>query len=164
MIIAHRAADNFKKSWFAALLRQDAAFHDIHEVSGMATALSSAANKMKRGLGRKLGEGIQFGTTFIGGIVYAFYASWQVALVILALLPVVSVAAFALMQLNQNQTSNAQKAYTNAGSTAYGAISNIRTVLSLNAVPEMIRQYSSATTEAYHNGIRPLIKVGLLNG
>ena len=164
LIIAHRAADNFKKSWFAALLRQDAAFHDIHEVSGMATALSSAANKMKRGLGRKLGEGIQFGTTFIGGIVYAFYASWQVALVILGLLPVVSVAAFALMQLNQNQTSNAQKSYTNAGSTAYGAISNIRTVLSLNAVPEMIRQYSSATMEAYHNGIRPLVKVGLLNG
>lgn len=109
LIVAHRAADNFKKRWFAALLRQDAAFHDVHSISGMATALSSASNKMKRGLGRKLGEGIQFGTTFIGGIVYAFYASWQVALVILGLLPVVSVSAFALMQLNQNQTSSAQK-------------------------------------------------------
>jgi len=32
-----------------------------------------------------------------------------VALVILALLPVVSFVAFLLMQLNQNQTSNAQK-------------------------------------------------------
>ncbi|KAL7540881.1 hypothetical protein ACHAXR_010450 [Thalassiosira sp. AJA248-18] len=164
LIVSVRVADNFKKRWFAALLRQDAAFHDVHSVSGMATALSSASNKMKRGLGRKLGEGVQFGTTFLGGIVYAFYASWQVALVILALLPVVSFAAFALMQLNQNQTLNAQKAYTTAGSTAYGAISSIRTVLSLNAVPEMIRQYSAATLEAYHNGISPLVKVGLVNG
>jgi uncharacterized membrane protein len=109
LIVSHRAADNFKKQWFAALLRQDASFHDVHSVSGMATALSSASNKMKRGLGRKFGEGIQFGTTFVGGIAYAFWSSWRVALVILALLPVVSVVAFLLMQLNQNQTSNAQK-------------------------------------------------------
>ena len=164
LVLAVRAADNFKKSWFRALLRQDAAFHDVHSVAGMATALSSASNKMKRGLGRKLGEGIQFGTTFVGGIIYAFYSSWRVALVILALLPLVSFAAYFLMQLNQNQTSNAQKAYTHAGSVSYGAVSSIRTVLSLNAVPEMIRQYSQATMEAYQNGIRPLFKVGFVNG
>lgn len=28
-IVSHRAADNFKKRWFSALLRQDAAFHDV---------------------------------------------------------------------------------------------------------------------------------------
>jgi ATP-binding cassette subfamily B (MDR/TAP) protein 1 len=75
LIASHRAADNFKRLWFKALLRQDAAFHDVHSVSGMATALSSASTKMKRGLGRKLGEGVQFGTTFFGGIVYAFWSS-----------------------------------------------------------------------------------------
>ena len=164
LVVSHRAADTFKKAWFAALLRQDASFHDIYSVSGMATALSSASTKMKRGLGRKLGEGIQFGTCFIGGLVYAFYSSWKSSLVIIGLLPFVSGAAFLLMQLNQNQTSSAQKAYTNAGSTAYGAVSSIRTVLSLNAVPEMIRQYSVATLEAYRLGVNPLVKIGLVNG
>ena len=163
-LVAIRASDNFRKEWFAALLRQDSAFHDIHSVSGMATALSSASNKMKRGLGRKMGEGIQFGTTFVGGLVYSFISSWRVALVILGLLPFVSFAAFALMQLNQSQTSNAQKAYTNAGAVSYGAVSSIRTVLSLNAVPEMIRQYSVATAEAYENGVGPLLKLGIVNG
>jgi ATP-binding cassette subfamily B (MDR/TAP) protein 1 len=109
LIVSHRASDNFKKQWFAALLRQDASFHDVHSVSGMATALSSASGKMKRGLGRKLGEGVQFGTCFLGGIVYAFYSSWRVALVILGLLPFVSGAAFLLMRINQSQTSTAQK-------------------------------------------------------
>jgi len=108
-VVSHRASDNFKKQWFAALLRQDASFHDVHSVSGMATALSSASSKMKRGLGRKLGEGVQFGTCFLGGLVYAFYSSWRVALVILGLLPFVSGAAFLLMQINQNKTSNDQK-------------------------------------------------------
>jgi len=164
LLVAVRASDNFRKEWFSALLRQDSAFHDVHSVSGMATALSSASNKIKRGLGRKMGEGIQFGTTFIGGIIYAFYSSWRVALVILGLLPFVSFAAFALMQLNQSQTSNAQKAYTSAGAVSYGAVSSIRTVLSLNAVPEMIRQYSAATTEAFENGIGPFLKLGIVNG
>ena len=164
LVVSHRAADTFKKAWFAALLRQDASFHDIYSVSGMATALSSASTKMKRGLGRKLGEGIQFGTCFIGGLVYAFYSSWKSSLVIIGLLPFVSGAAFLLMQLNQNQTSSAQKAYTSAGSTAYGAVSSIRTVLALNAVPEMIRQYSVATLEAYRLGVNPLVKIGLVNG
>lgn len=164
LLVATRASDNFRKEWFSALLRQDSAFHDVHSVSGMATALSSASNKIKRGLGRKMGEGIQFGTTFIGGIIYAFYASWRVALVILTMLPVVSFAAFALMQLNQSQTSTAQKAYTSAGAVSYGAVSSIRTVLSLNAVPEMIRQYSAATSEAFENGIGPLLKLGIVNG
>ena len=108
-VVSHRASDNFKKQWFAASLRQDASFHDVHSVSGMATALSSASSKMKRGLGRKLGEGVQFGTCFLGGLVYAFYSSWRVALVILGLLPFVSGAAFLLMQINQNKTSNDQK-------------------------------------------------------
>lgn len=57
---------------------------------------------------------------------------------------------------------NHKQAYTNAGSVAYGAVSSIRTVLSLNAVPEMIRQYSAATMEAYRNGVGPLIKIGLI--
>lgn len=43
-------------------------------------------------------------------------------------------------------------------------MSSIRTVLSLNAVPEMIRQYSVATLEAYRNGVGPLVRIGLVNG
>eukprot|EP00804_Cyclotella_cryptica_P002716 CCRYP_009611-RE/>CCRYP_009611-RE protein AED:0.12 eAED:0.12 QI:425/1/1/1/1/0.93/15/294/1343 len=164
LYVSARAADCFKKEWFASLLRQDAAFHDVHSMSGMATALSAAGQKMRRGLGAKLGQGVQFGTTFVGGIVFSFWSSWRVALVILAALPFKSFAAFALMQLNQNQTSYAQRSYTAAGATAYSSISSIRTVLSLNAVPEMIRQYASATHEAYLNGVRPLFKIGLVNG
>ena len=43
-------------------------------------------------------------------------------------------------------------------------LSSIRTVLSLNAVPEMIRQYSAATYETYLNGTKPVIRLGLANG
>jgi len=163
-VAASRATLNFRKRWFAALLRQDCAFFDLHDVSGLASTVGSSATKVRRGLGRKFGEGIQFFTTFVGGLIYAFYASWRVALVVIGVLPFVSISALAVMKINQSQTARATEAYTAAGGVAYQTVSAIRTVLSLNAVPEMIRQYKDATMEAYRSAISPLWKQGLVNG
>ena len=141
-VAATRATLAFRKQWFAALLRQDAAFFDVHDVSGLASTVGSSANKVRRGLGRKFGEGVQFGTTFVGGIIYAFYASWRVALVVIGVLPFVSISAIAVMKINQSQTARATKAYSSAGGVAYQAVASIRTVLSLNSLPIFIKEYT----------------------
>jgi ATP-binding cassette, subfamily B (MDR/TAP), member 1 len=41
-------AQDFKKKWFQALLRQDAAYFDIQDVSGTATMISTNGAKYKR--------------------------------------------------------------------------------------------------------------------
>jgi hypothetical protein len=57
-------------------LRQDAAFFNVHDITGIMASTIGANSKMfHRGLSRKFGKGIQFGTTFLGGIVYAFWSS-----------------------------------------------------------------------------------------
>lgn len=40
-----------------------------------------------RGVGVKLGLMIQFTVTFVGGLAYAFYSSWQTSLVVLCTVP-----------------------------------------------------------------------------
>jgi ATP-binding cassette subfamily B (MDR/TAP) protein 1 len=47
---------------------------------------------------------------------------------------------------------------------AYSTVSAIKTVLSLNAVSEMIRQYTDATQEAFNNAVSILVKQGFANG
>ena len=163
-VAATRATLAFRKQWFSALLRQDAAFFDVHDVSGLASTVGSSATKVRRGLGRKFGEGVQFFTTFVGGLIYAFYASWRVALVVIGVLPFVSISALAVMKINQSQTARATKAYSSAGGVAYQAVASIRTVLSLNAVPNFIKEYKVATMEAYRNAVSPLWKQGFVNG
>ena len=76
--------------WFKALLHQDHAFFDVYDVGGIAAQVGSNANKFRRGLGRKLGEGFQFLTTVIGGLAIALYSSWKVALVVIAIVPFVA--------------------------------------------------------------------------
>lgn len=162
--VAYHASQRFRLSWFQALLRQDPAFFDVYDVAGIANQVGPNANKYRRGMGRKLGEGIQFLTTGVGGLVYAFYSSWKVACVVLLVIPFISVAALAVVSLNQTKGSRAASSYRAAGGVAYTSVSGIQTVLSLNAVPEMVRQYTTATAEAYQQSVKILLKQGLANG
>ena len=81
-VVAYRASERLRLDWFHSLLRQDQAFYDVYDISVIATGVNAASNKYRRAMGRKFGEGIQFTTTGIGGIVYALFASWRVALVV----------------------------------------------------------------------------------
>lgn len=163
-IVAARSTRSFRLQWFNALLRQDSAFYDVYDVSGMAASIQPNSTKFARGTGRKLGEGIQFFTTFVGGIGYAFYSSWKVALVIMAVLPFVSLAAIGVMSINQTKGSRASASYSKASSISYAAVASIKTVLSLNAVPEFIKEYKDATLEAYKQSVAPLLKQGFAFG
>ena len=163
-IVATRASKAFRMQWFNALLSQDAAFFDVYDISGIAASIQPSSAKFNRGTGRKLGEGIQFTTIFVGGIVFAFYSNWKVALVILCALPFVSVASMSVLTINQTKGARASAAYSSAGSTAYATVSSIKTVLSLNAVLEMISQYKDATMEAFTQSVAPLMNEGIAFG
>ena len=155
---------SFRLNWFQALLRQDAAFYDVYNVSGYAASMGASARIMDRGMGVKFGEGIQYIVTGFGGVAFALWQSWRVGLVILAVMPFLSFSALVVMKINQSQTASATKAYAQAGSVAYQTVSSIKTVLALNAIPVMIRSYTDATKEAYETAVGPLFKVGLANG
>jgi len=163
-ICAHRATKSFRLQWFQSLLRQDAAFFDVHDIGGLASTIGPNSGRFRRGIGRKLGEGLQFFTTGVGGIVFAFYQSWSVALVILGILPLVSLAAISVLKINQTKGARESRAYSKAGSVAYSTVSAIKTVLSLNAIPEMIRQYKDATLEAFNFAVGPLWSQGFAFG
>jgi ATP-binding cassette, subfamily B (MDR/TAP), member 1 len=161
---AYHGSNSLRLQWFAALLRQDAAYFDVYDVSGAAAEIGSSVTKFRRGTGRKFGQGVQFLSTGIAGIAFGFYSQWKVALLILTLVPVVVASGLWAMSLNQTKGARAEICYKSAGSIAYTAVSAIRTVLSLNAVPEFVRQYSVATEEAFTSSTASLWKEGLANG
>jgi len=162
--VAAAASQKFRLTWFRALLRQDPAFFDVYDIGGLAGQIGPNANKYQRGLGRKLGEIFQFATTGVGGLGFAFFVSWRVALVVLTVIPFVALSAMATVYYNQSKGQRAAASYKTAGSVAYSSVSSIKTVLSLNAIPEMLRQYSESTTEAFYNATSVLLNQGLANG
>lgn len=163
-VVAYRASKSFRLHWFRALLRQDPAFYDVYDIGGLATTIGSNANQYRLGIGLRFGQGIQFLTTAIAGVGYALYANWRVALVVFGFLPFASLVAFAVIKINQTKGARSAEAYTTAGGIAYSTVSAIKTVLSLNAIPQMIDHYKEATADAFKNTTAVLLKQGFLNG
>lgn len=163
-IAASESAADYKIRWFNALLRQDMAYYDIKDVSAQATIVAASAAKYKKGTGRKLGEGIQFTTTVIGGFIFAFWMSWRVSLVVLVTVPLMAGASIFVMTVNTKQTENKNKTYAETGGIVYTTISAIRTVFSLNATETMITKFEKATQKVYDNSVSFTYLVGLGNG
>lgn len=162
--VAYYGSENMRLKWFKALLRQDQAFFDVYDVGGLANSVNPSANQYKRGVGRKFGEGIEFATMAFGGFIYALWENWKVALVVLCTCPLIVYFAMQVITLNQNKTAAASKIYSKAGSVAYSTVSGIKTVLSLNAAPAMIKLYAEATQEAFTSSTKLLVKQGFVNG
>jgi len=157
-------ARDLKNKWFRALLRQDLAYYDIKDVSGTATVITSSGNKFKKGVGRKFGEMIQYIITFLGGLAYAFISSWKSSLVVLAVVPFMSLSTLFLVKMNTTQTTRSRETYAEAGSIVYTTVSSIRTIFSLNAVPNMVEKFKLATQKAYEGAASSAHLMGLANG
>lgn len=155
---------DLKTKWYQALLRQDLAYFDIADVSGTASVISSNAAKYQRGVGNKLGLFIQFNVTFLGGLFYAFYSSWQTSLVVLVTVPFMAVSGWFLVKMTTSQSQRANAAYAEAGSTVYTTVTNMRTILSLNGASTMIAKFEAGTTKAYREAVQQVHLLGLANG
>ncbi len=117
-----------------------------------------------RGTGRKLGEGVQFTCTVIGGFIYAFYVSWRVSLIVLAAVPVMAGSSAFMMTVTTKQTERKNKSYAETGGIVYSTIAAIRTVYSLNAVEPMIKKFKASTEKNYKQSISFTYLVGLGSG
>lgn len=116
LVNSRKMTYSLKTKWFDALLRQDMAFFDLEDVSGTAMLISTAGSRFKNGVGRKLGEGVQFFCVFIGGFVYAFYSSWSTSLVLLAVVPFMSASILFYLKTIQSQKKISNESYAEAGS------------------------------------------------
>jgi ATP-binding cassette subfamily B (MDR/TAP) protein 1 len=155
---------DLKTKWYRALLRQDLAYFDIQDVSGTAMTISTNAAKFQRGVGNKLGLFSQFMATFLGGMIYAFYSSWQTSLVVLLTVPFMAISGWFLVKMTSTQSQRKNASYAEAGAIVYTTVTSIRTILSLNGAQTMIDKFQAGTTKAYHEAVSQVHWLGVANG
>ena len=76
----------------------------------------------------------------VGGFIVAFVFGWQLALVMLALCPLIVVAGALTGRVMGALTSKEQTAYGEAGAIAEQAISAIRTVVAFGGEKEELKR------------------------
>lgn len=107
---------------------------------------------------------VNFTVTFLGGLGYAFYSSWQTTLVVLCTVPFMVISGWFLVKMTTTTTQRANQAYSTAGSIVYTTASSIRTILSLNAVAEMVDKFTAATQTAFDVSANQVGWLGVANG
>ncbi|KAJ6847236.1 ABC transporter B family member 11-like isoform X2 [Iris pallida] len=136
-------------------------FDDPENSSGAVGArLSADAATVRALVGDALSLLVQNSATLIAGLGVAFYSNWQLALIILALIPLIGVNGWVQMKFMQGFSADAKMMYEEASQVANDAVGSIRTVASFSAEEKVMELYKKKCEGPTRAGVRQ----GLISG
>ncbi|VDM49047.1 unnamed protein product [Toxocara canis] len=105
--------------------------------------ICSNIDRMKEGMGDKMGICLQSLSQLLMGFGIAFFVSWKMTLVMLTVMPFIIIFVSIFVRI-MSQTSKREVAnYAEAGAIAEEVLMNIKTVMSFNAQSREISRYGS---------------------
>ncbi|KAL8224785.1 hypothetical protein R6Q57_017342 [Mikania cordata] len=147
---------------FEKVINMEVGWFDKPENSSGAVGarLSTDAASVRGLVGDALAQIVQDSSSAIAGLVIAFTACWQLALIILALIPLMSANGYVQMQFMKGFSADAKLMYEEASQVANDAVGSIRTVASFCAEEKVMQLYRVKCEGPKKTGI----KQGLISG
>ncbi|KAJ0651002.1 putative ABC-type xenobiotic transporter [Helianthus annuus] len=147
---------------FEKVVNMEVSWFDQPENSSGAIGarLSTDAASVRGLVGDALAQIVQDSASAAAGLVIAFAACWQLALIILALIPLMSANAYVQMQFMKGLSADAKLMYEEASQVANDAVGSIRTVASFCAEEKVMKLYRNKCEGPKQTGI----KQGLITG
>ncbi|XWS31898.1 hypothetical protein CRYUN_Cryun23aG0115300 [Craigia yunnanensis] len=122
--------------------------------------LSADAATVRALVGDALAQMVSNLASAVAGLVIAFVASWQLALIILALIPLIGVSGYIQVKFMKGFSADAKMMYEEASQVANDAVGSIRTVASFCAEEKVMQLYKKKCEGPMKTGIRQ----GLISG
>ncbi|KAF8403115.1 hypothetical protein HHK36_011209 [Tetracentron sinense] len=145
MWTGERQSTRMRIKYLEAVLNQDVQYFDTEvRTSDVVSAINSDAVMVQDAISEKLGNFIHYMATFVSGFVVGFTAVWQLALVTLAVVPLIALIGAIHMTTLTKLSTKSQEALSQAGKIAEQTIVQIRTVLSFVGESRALQAYSSA--------------------
>uniref|UniRef100_A0A1I7VKX3 ATP-binding cassette sub-family B member 2 n=1 Tax=Loa loa TaxID=7209 RepID=A0A1I7VKX3_LOALO len=162
--LSERQVHEIRKRYFAALLRQQMAWYDKNETGALLNKLSAGIERIKDGIGDKVGGLLQASTHFVFGLIIGLYYSWQMTLLLLFIAPLIIFLIFGSVKTLATTTRREMRTYDEAGAVANKVISNIRTVTSFNAQYAEVIRYKDRLKYARKIGMKGVFIIGITMG
>uniref|UniRef100_A0A0N5AUE7 ABC transmembrane type-1 domain-containing protein n=1 Tax=Syphacia muris TaxID=451379 RepID=A0A0N5AUE7_9BILA len=162
--ISCRVIARMRHEYIRGVLRQNAGWFDRNHSGILTTRLNDNIERIREGIGDKLGLLIKGASMFVTSLVISFTYEWRVALVMLGVSPC---SAFLMSQLSQKMsaaTKKELKGVAKAGAVAEESILGIRTVQSCNGQEEMVQKYKSELLKGRAYGVRKALWNGFIGG
>ncbi|XP_024985969.1 ABC transporter B family member 11-like [Cynara cardunculus var. scolymus] len=136
-------------------------FDKAENASGLIGAKLSADAASVRGLvGDTVSLLVQNTATAVAGLLIAFLGNWQLALIILVMLPLIGLNGYLQLRFISGFSADTKKLYEDASQVASDAVGSIRTVASFCAEEKVMKLYEKKCESPRRAGIQQ----GLVSG
>lgn len=137
-------------------------FDEAEHSSGVVGArLSADAASVRALVGDALAQMVQDLSSAAVGLAIAFQASWQLALIILAMIPLIGLSGYVQLMFLKGFSADAKAMYEEASQVANDAVGSIRTVASFCAEEKVMEMYRSKCEGPMKNGMRQGVVSGV---
>ena len=158
-----KLTERLRISLLRALLHAEVSFFDTpgHEPGALGAILAGDTESIHSLFGPAIGLRISMASTLACSLGIAFYYSWKLALVCMAMVPAVVVAGLANMAMvGSSYDSGDQDALEKAGTIAHESTANIRTVQAFNMYGWAHDKYAKCVAERERIGKRSALFAG----
>ncbi|KAK1267629.1 ABC transporter B family member 1 [Acorus gramineus] len=161
MWTGERQTTKMRIRYLQSVLRQDIQYFDTEvRTSDVIFAVNCDAVAVQDAISEKLGNFIHYMATFVSGFVVGFTAVWQLALVTLAVVPLIALIGGVHATTLSKLSSKSQDALSEAGNIAEQTLVQIRTVQAFVGESRALNSYLGALRVAQRIGY----KTGLAKG
>ncbi|XP_019439667.1 PREDICTED: ABC transporter B family member 9-like [Lupinus angustifolius] len=134
--------------------------HPSHSSGAVSARLATDASTVRSLVGDTLALIVQNIATITAGLVIAFSANWILALVILAVSPLLLIQGYIQTKFLKGFSADAKVKYEEASQVANDAVGSIRTIASFCAEPKVMDMYDAKCSGPAKQGVR----LGLVSG
>lgn len=164
MVTGTRQANRIREIYFKSVIRQEMAYFDVHNSGEVATRMAGDVLLIQDGISDKIGNLVQFLAMFVGGFIVGFISGWKLALVILAVVPLIAACGAAIGMVLAGLSAKGQEAYAKAGSVAEEVLSSMRTVAAFSGEKRELVRYGDGIELARQQNTKKGIMSGLAMG
>ncbi|KAJ0110910.1 hypothetical protein Patl1_00782 [Pistacia atlantica] len=152
----HELIKDTRSKCFEKVVQMEVGWFDQPEHSSgtIGARLSADAASVRALVGDALAQLVQNSASALAGLVIAFTASWQLAFIILAIIPLIGVTGYVQVKFLKGFSADANKKYEEASQVANDAVGSIRTVASFCAEEKVMQLYKTKCDGPMETGIR----------
>ncbi|MED6121819.1 ABC transporter B member 11 [Stylosanthes scabra] len=161
-VAGHKLIQRIRLLCFEKVINMEVSWFDEaeHSSGAIGSRLSADATSVRALVGDALGLIVQNIATACTGLIIAFVASWQLALIIVVIVPLVGLNGYVQMKFLKGFSSDTKRMYEEASQVANDAVGSIRTVASFCAEEKVMELYKKKCEGPRKTGIRQ----GLISG
>ncbi|XP_054471765.1 bile salt export pump [Anoplopoma fimbria] len=161
---ASRQIDKMRKIYFRKVMQMEIGWFDCNSVGELNTRMSDDINKINNAIADQVSIFIERLSTFVFGFMVGFIGGWKLTLVVIAVSPLIGIAAGLMAMAVARLTGRELTSYAKAGSVADEVLSSIRTVAAFGGEEKEAERYDTKLAEAQIWGVKKGTIIGIFQG